>query len=318
MVIIANRTLEVSPVVDTYWRFAAERQAIYERRVAGLPGPWTDDEILRTHRFTNCYRASDRVSQFLIRHVIYEGSQAPEEVLFRTLVFKLFNRESTWNLLSEQLGKLEWRTFDFETYNRVLTEAFESEQRLYSAAYVMPSPKLGEVRKHSNHLRLIELMLNDDLSEQIQHASDLEMAFEILRSYPSLGDFLAFQYLIDINYSEMTSFDEKDFVVAGPGAKDGIRKCFGPGSIGIESEIINYMVVNQRAEFERLCLEFNGLKGRALQPIDCQNLFCEVDKYSRVAHPEIQGKSGRSRIKQKFHESAVPAEPWFPPKWGLN
>jgi hypothetical protein len=55
-----------------------------------------------------------------------------------------------------------------------------------------------------------------------------------------------------------------------------------------------------------------------LQLIDCQNLFCEVDKYARVYHPEMTGKSGRSRIKQRFHPKASPIDYWYPPKWGLN
>jgi hypothetical protein len=48
-------------------------------------------------------------------------------------------------------------------------------------------------------------------------------------------------------------------------------------------------------------------------------LFCEVDKYSRVIHPEIAGISGRNRIKQQYRPSSDPlASPWFPPKWGIN
>ena len=73
-VTIAGRRLEVTPVFDTYWRFAAARHHIYESRQAGAPGPWTNDPILRSHRFTNCFRAADRVSQFLIREVAYRGS----------------------------------------------------------------------------------------------------------------------------------------------------------------------------------------------------------------------------------------------------
>jgi hypothetical protein len=37
VVAIAGRSLTLSPVFDTYWRFAAERQAIYEVRLAGRP-----------------------------------------------------------------------------------------------------------------------------------------------------------------------------------------------------------------------------------------------------------------------------------------
>ena len=44
-------------------------------------------------------------------------------------------------------------------------------------------------------------------------------------------------------------------------------------------------LIEQRAddEFERLGMKFQSLWGRSLQLIDCQNVFCEVSKYARVA-----------------------------------
>ncbi|MFC5060737.1 nucleotide kinase domain-containing protein [Actinomycetospora atypica] len=318
-VTVAGRRLQPTPVFDTYWRFAAKRQAVYEARVAGLDGPWTDDPILSAHRFTNCYRAADRVSQFLISDVLYHGDQSPREVVFRALLFKLFNKIGTWNRLKSAVGMPSWRAFDFDAYDRVLSSALDQRQTLYSAAYVMPPPHLGEHRKHQNHLRLLELMLHDDAAEKAHAAGSLRSVYELLRSYPALGPFLAFQLTIDLNYSSVVNFPESDFVVAGPGARDGIRKCFGEAPRGAEEELIHYMVETQDEHFERLGLEFNGLAGqRPLQPIDCQNLFCEVDKYARVAHPEISGVSGRTRIKQRYRRDLASVTAWFPPKWGIN
>jgi hypothetical protein len=74
----------------------------------------------------------------------------------------------------------------------------------------------------------------------------------------------------------------------------------------------------QESEFEARGIPFQSLWGRRLQLIDCQNLFCEVDKYARVAHPQVRGISGRSRIKQRFTPVGQPLTAWFPPKWGLN
>ena len=65
-------------------------------------------------------------------------------------------------------------------------------------------------------------------------------------------------------------------------------------------------------------LDFHSLWGRRLQLIDCQNLFCEVDKYARVAHPQIVGKTGRVRIKQKFEPLPQQIDLFYPPKWKLN
>ncbi|MET9090204.1 nucleotide kinase domain-containing protein [Streptomyces sp. NPDC004237] len=315
---VAGRLLHPTPVFDTYWRFAARRHAVYQARLEGRPGPWTDDPILLRHRFTNCYRAADRVSQFLIRHVSYTGVQDVPEVVFRTLLFKMFNRVSTWELLSGEFGELSWKDFDRSAYDDVLTRAFDSGRKLYSAAYVIPPPRLGADRKHSNHLRLLELMMTTDVGGRIARGGSLRAAFEVLMSYPAMGDFLAYQFAIDLNYSAVFDFDEMEFVVAGPGARDGIRKCFGPSSDGIEADVIRYMADHQQEHFARLDLSFTGLAARPLQLIDCQNLFCEVDKYARVAHPEVAGHSGRSRIKQLFQPVPEPVGAWFPPKWNLS
>jgi hypothetical protein len=149
-------------------------------------------------------------------------------------------------------------------------------------------------------------------------AATMKEAFDVLASYPGMGAFLAYQYLIDLNYAAGLEFSEMDFVVPGPGARDGIRKCFGPAASGIEADVIQYMADTQDGQFARLGLNFNGLRGRRLQLIDCQNLFCEVDKYARAAHPEIAGISGRTRIKQVYRRDIAPLTAWFPPKWGLN
>lgn len=73
---------EPSEVFDTYWRFAVKRQEIFFQRLEGEAPPWTTDPVLTKYKFTNAYRASDRVSQYLIRYVIYQGDQSPEEVFF--------------------------------------------------------------------------------------------------------------------------------------------------------------------------------------------------------------------------------------------
>ena len=314
--------LKLSTVYDSYWRFAVERQNVYFRRLANEPEPWTNDPIISVHKFTNAYRASDRVSQYLIRKVIYRADlpSSVSEVLFRTLLFKLFNKIETWELLEHTFGAVTFKSYKFENYDRVLSQAMSAGGRIYSAAYIMPpgGSAFGHSAKHQNHLRLLEKMMADDLAGQLARMRRMQPAFELLRSYPTIGDFLAYQFVTDINYSEITDFSEMDFVVPGPGARDGLKKCFVDGAGLNDAELIRLMVDNQEREFERLGLKFQPLWGRRLQLIDCQNLFCEVDKYARVAHPEISGISGRTRIKQKFSPKGSPEAPWYPPKWGIN
>ena len=313
-----GRVLKTTPVFDTYWRFAAKRQALFMQRARGIAPPWTDDPVLSAHRFTNAYRAADRVSQYLIRHITYEGPQTSEEVFFRTLLFKLFNRIETWEELVGKLGSLNWKRYDFARYARILDAVLARKQTIYSAAYIMPSPSFGNARKHRNHLRLLEFMMREGAPKRIAKAKSLREVYELLRKFPSLGNFLAFQFAIDLNYSEVINFSEMEFVVAGPGASDGIRKCFADTAGFDESEIIRIVNEMAESEFDRLGLTFQTLWGRQLQLIDCQNLFCEVGKYSRVVHPQFMGVSGRTRIKQKFSPKDTPLPQWYPPKWQLK
>lgn len=314
----SGKTLKATAVFDTYWKFAKFRQDIFMKRVVGAPGPYTDDPVLSVHKFTNTYRASDRVSQYFIKNALYEGSQNPQEIFFRTMLFKIFNRIDTWETLSKEIGSLTWRNFNFEKYARTLDKVINGGDRLYSAAYIMPSPPFGNPRKHRNHLRLIEYMMKERAPSQIERAKSLEEVYNLLLSYPSFGKFLAFQFTIDLNYSTMIDFSESEFVVAGPGACDGIRKCFADTDGLTEAEVIYAVTEMADREFQRLGLNFQNLWGRPLQPIDCQNIFCEVDKYARVMHPEFQGTSGRSRIKQKFSQNPEPLLQWYPPKWKLK
>ncbi|HNB14242.1 MAG TPA: putative DNA base hypermodification protein [Candidatus Obscuribacter sp.] len=307
-------------VFQSYWEFAAERQNIFFKRMDNTLGPWTDNPILRQYKFTNAFRVSDRVSQFLVSNVIYSGSQAPEDLLYRIMLFKLFNKIETWEMLEREIGELTWASHNFQKLNTALTKAIEGGKTIYSSAYIMPSgsSSFGSCRKHENHLRLIELMMKDRLWEKMQAATSMEAAYKLILSYPTIGSFLAYQYLIDLNYSNLTLFDEMEFVVPGPGARDGIAKCFSDRGGYSESDIIQMMAETQDEHFDKFDLKFKDLFGRKLQLIDCQNLFCEIDKYSRVAHPEVAGLSGRTRIKQSHRPRYQSIAYKFPPKWNLS
>jgi len=309
-----------SAVYDTYWKFASERQEIFFRRVRGEPPPWTNDPILLKHKFTNAYRASDRVTQYLIRNVIYQGDQNPDEVFFRCILFKIFNRESTWELFKAAFGEVRYSTYSFKQYAAILDRAKVQGDPIFSAAYIMPSGsgEFADPRKHRSYLALLERIMIDSVPLRLTEISSMVDAFKLLLAYPMLGNFLAYQFVIDLNYSAAINFSEMEFVVPGPGAIGGIRKCFTTTGDLSEADIIRFVADAQNEEFTRLGLKFRSLWGRQLQLIDCQNLFCEVDKYARVAHPEIKGVSGRTQIKQKFTASSQPIHYWFPPKWKLN
>lgn len=310
-----------TPVFDAFWKFAVDRQKLFFMRHSGAASPWTDDPILAGYRFTNAYRVADRVSQFLIRRVIRASVElCPEDQVFRVLLFKIFNRIETWNRLEAELGPIKLETFSVEKYAQVLALARSEGNAIYSAAYVMPAVTAYAGKpKHFGHLSLLESIFSGVKVVELLESRTMAELYTVFKSIPSIGKFLAYQYATDSNYTELFGFDESDWVVAGPGAIDGVSKSFESTGSRTAEEVIRHVYERQTEEFAVRGLSFEYLGGRLLQPIDIQNLFCEISKYSRKSHPEIAGRSGRTRIKQKFTPSAAGLDvPVFPRHWRLE
>ena len=305
-------------IYDLYWYFAYERQNIFYKKLNGEKAPWTEDEILQTYKFCNSYRVNDRVSQYLLKYVIYNGKKYnKEDIVFRILLFKIFNKESTWELFINSFGDVVLENFSKEKYSKVLDEAREKGEKIYNDAYISCANKaFGYDKKHDNHLALLDKIFNLDKAHlDILNAKTMEEAFNILKNYPLIGNFMAYQLVTDINYSDVVNWREDEFTVAGPGSLRGINKCFESKGDLSNEDIIEYMYENQEKEFKRLGLDFKKIGNRPLQLIDCQNIFCELDKYCRQAVPEL--KSNRIKIKKKYVQKVDKIEYIYPPKWNI-
>ena len=303
-------------IYDMYWYFAYERQNIFYNKLNGKNMPYTNDKILQEYKFCNCYRVLDRVSQFLLKNVIYNGVEySKEDIIFRIVLFKIFNKEDTWNYLVEELKDIVLENFSFESYDRLLTEYKNNGNKIYNDAYISCANKaFGYEMKHQNHLALLEKMfIKDKMQNKIINCKSMKEAFNVLKEYPLIGNFMAYQLVTDINYSEVVNFREDEFTIAGPGAIRGIKKCFSNLEGSTYEDVIKYMYDVQESEFERLKLKFKYINGRKLQYIDIQNLFCELDKYLRVRRPDL--KSNRIKIKKKYIKNNNKIEYILPLKW---
>jgi hypothetical protein len=307
-------------VYELYWQFAYKRQQAFEARIVGQAAPWSDDPIIQEYKFCNVYRAADRVSQFMIRDVCYnpELSRA-EDRLFQIIAFRMFSNIETWKQLRYILGRAP--TLDdlvSGSFELALTRIKQDSGKLYTGAFILcAADAYGRRLKHLNHVELFkDMFLNQGLASKILGATSLKQIYSLLHAFPLMGDFMSYQIAIDLNYSVLVNFSENDFTQAGPGALRGIKKVFQDTNGLSPEEVIMWMVDHQEEEFARFGYDFKGLFGRPLQAIDCQGLFCETDKYCRVAMPEL--KSARSRMKAHFRQSEAPLELFFPPKWNIG
>jgi len=307
-------------VYDLYWSFASRRHGAFMARLDGRSWPWSDDPILQTFKFCNVFRALDRVSQYLISEVAYgsDSMTSPLDRVFQLVAFRTFSKIGTWNDTSAILGgapRLEHLRSG--AFAQALDEVRIRTGGLYTGAFILCANKaFGFDEKHRNHAALFRHMFIDNAcAERALDAKSLKALVALLQSFPLMGPFMAYQIAIDLNYSDLFSFDENDYVQAGPGALRGLRKAFVSLGDYSPSDAIQWMVERQSDEFARLGLRFDGLFGRPLHAIDCQGLFCELDKYCREALPELA--SARTRIKSRYKPSSETMPIYFPPKWRL-
>lgn len=304
-----------------YFYFIQERMRIFRARLERKKSPWTDDPILTEYRFTNVYRATDRVSQFLINHVIPDGEDlSSRNTIFRVIVFKIFNRIDTWEYLERRFGRLCIENFDVSSISKSLSQR-QKLMPIFNNAYMMTGSHSRYnhlATKHEKWLTMVkEELIRENRIDQILQVKSLKEIFEKLHECSFLGDFLSYQYAIDLNYSELFKFDENSFVKAGIGAVRGIKKCFPKISNNNIDDAIRFTQSNFSDLQEKFGFtEFKEIQGHPPTLIDLQNCFCETDKYLRVKRPDLV--IDNTRIKQKYRRNETHHPIRLPFFWGAQ
>ena len=318
-----NKVVPNDAIMKYYFYFIQERMNMFWRKVDGCSyGCWSKDPILKIYKFTNVYRATDRVSQYLIRNVIYKNIEqfTPEDILLRILVFKIFNKVETWEFLEQNLK--EPLTVDsFNPHHiSILLSNRQKDVPIFSNAYMMTgSHKLYDhlTTKHEKWLTMVQKeFIEKNLFSKIINSSSMEDVYNKLYDCSFIGGFLAYQYTIDFNYSPYLNFSENSFVKAGIGAIRGIKKCFL--SYGDNYEDAIRYVQEHFSDLQKKYgfTGFKPLPNHKPTLIDLQNCFCETDKYLRAKMPELVVDN--VRIKQKYKESSDPIKFYFPNKWNIK
>jgi hypothetical protein len=299
---------------DKLWRWVKERHTIYTARREGKLSPWTTDAILAAYKFTNVFRELDRESQACIR-IVNSGPSLDsfEEQFFRTVAFKTFNLDSTWQKLTTGLGEEpRLSNFDLDRYCSILPA-----DGIYSNAYYGAYPctdleweAIGLTReKYAKkfHLRVLQIMIEQGIPAKAAAAASLEEIAALLQSFPRLGSFKAGQFALDLNYGPHLYLPVDCFVVAGPGARNGIDRCFAAHGKRYNEVIRLICQYQDECSLAAVGSKVARLQGWAPAPMTVQNWFCEISKYLR----------GDSKNKYSVPAGTIKPlpEPILPPWW---
>lgn len=290
--------------LDRFFRFVRERQRVWHRRVVlGEDPPWTDDEVLRRHRFTNVYRVLDPGTQYALGEILGRAEPAPDR-LFNLTCYRLIGRQET----HAAVGFLRLDGFDADEFEIGLRSRRDRGVPVFTGAYLVAGYSgMGGSDKVENVARLFGEVADrfDGLYAEVEDASGPEAVYRAVRSLPGFGNFLAYQVLVDLLYPLPTHdgeaflpFSPNEWAAAGPGAKRGLDVLLADDADRSDLDAMRWLWRNQAAAFDRLGVAFPWLRGAdgkriELSLADVQNCCCEFFKYEKV-------RTGSGRTRRRF------------------
>lgn len=117
-----------------------------------------------------------------------------------------------------------------------------------------------------------------------------------------LGPFLAYQIWVDFTYIPEYPFSENHFTIAGPGCRAGIDLMFEDKAGMTHEECIFWVRDNQDALFSKYGYVREAFWSaeepwdRAMNVMQLENLFCELQKYERCTVAVAEGKKPRGKV----------------------
>jgi hypothetical protein len=269
--------------LDTFLYFVWEREAIRLARENDIPRErWTADPVLGALKFCNIRRRDDRVTQWVVRHVIRPHYQRAD-LWFTLLAVRLINWPPTLAELLER-GVLPCRPADFDAdrFVRTIEDRKRQQPKVYSSAYmVYPTGAVGRLKSES--LARVILPAAAGVASEV-HAALREPSVErftvALASAYGVSTFMSGQVAADLTYSLGQlgrATDLYTWAPVGPGSSRGLNYLRGR-PLGAQWA---------QADFNSELIELRSAIVRELHIMDLtlhdvQNCLCEYSKYARA------------------------------------
>ena len=217
--------------VSVFYDYCNERYAIFLKRQAGLPPPWTEDPILREWKFCCVHREVDRHTQWLFKN-LYQPALL-NKTPFDLILFNVCcHREFNWRPTSELLGFL--KHWEPAKVARNLRARANIGEQIFTNAHLVRSEN-GRLKIES----VVDILTpiwteRKELVRQFREWRSMEQAHDRLCVYRFLGEFLCYQFLMDLQYTPILSdaTDLRTWAAVGPGALKGVRLIYPDATMG--------------------------------------------------------------------------------------
>lgn len=292
-------------MLNLFSHYILERYRVHvSKDVLKKDKPWTEDKILQQFKFTNVRREHDRETKWVIENIIENDDLIYEDKLLNIILFRLFNKHETLDLIGAPIAFIEefHGDFDFESYRVIFedycdydpkysffTGAFNTGGMKKTLQYYLPE---NEDNMCMRVMKFLGHLIDINITEKILACRTQYNVFDLLRSYKGIGDFLAYQIFVDFTYIPEFPFSENEFTIAGLGCRKGIDEVFVAKDGMNYEECIFYMRDNWYKLMEHI-IEKNWFfpekemvdceqHDRCMNVMSIENCFCEFSKYVRA------------------------------------
>jgi len=280
----------------SFFNFMKARHQIYLNRKAGMPWPWTDDQILQTYSFTNVYRELDRTTIW-IRENWREPYADHKNLWFAMCVARTINYIDTL----EEIGFPD-DGWDAEKVAQIIRSRIDRGEKAYTGAYMIRAESdrkkpwfAGPKEKYITEIVLGRVWDNRHFLEYELNNTSLARAHRALNKMYGWGGlgFMAFEVITDLRHTRYlrNAPDIQTWGNAGPGAHRGLDRIHNRPvkKKGISAKQQPRANREMRELLELSRSEENWPNNADFPPLemrDIEHQLCEADKYWRVQNGE--------------------------------
>lgn len=312
---------QAHPVVDPenllhLYNFIKRRYSIHLKKdVKRKSPPWTNDPVLQEYRFTNVRREHDRETKWVIQHISTNPELTYEDKLLNSILFRLFNKHETAELISMPIKFSENKDWNPDTYQKVFEDARAADKHhvFFTGVFITGGMKRAlkwylpddrpNIPPEMRVMNFMRYLMDSTMVDDIKAAKDQQGVFNVLRSCLGIGDFLGYQMFVDMTYIPEFPFSENEFTVAGPGCKMGLNYLF-KNKDGMSYEeclfwlrdnlpALFHQVLNKPWDSKRIFWDLPE-HDRCFNVMSLENCFCELSKY-------IRAKTGTGHPRKKYN-----------------
>ena len=277
-----------------YWQIERDNIRL-QKEVSQLPPPWTNDSIIQEYKFCQVFREDDRTTRWFREHIREPMKNSPD-VFMATVIFRWFNWIPTGRTLIEHGLLKRW-------VRKKAIEEITKQPKWITGAYIIKTP--NGMDKVTGVAECISHMWQDReyLAKEIVKTKSLEDTWTLLRDYPYMGPFMAYEVVTDLRHTYLleNAEDVLTWANAGPGAMRGLNRLTGRELgyskrshdwVGEMQEL--YKIVQTRLPAH--ILQRNDMK---YEMREIEGGLCEFDKYSRIF-------KGEGRTRSIYKQNSLP------------